>query len=102
MKTKSHISRRSRRNTRRPTRVSRRNAVSAADLRRRVRQQIAALPPERLGVVADFIGYLSDRGADRATDELLQVPGLRRALDAAERDVKAGRVKNWRAVRGDV
>jgi hypothetical protein len=76
--------------------------VTVADLRRRARQRLAALSPERLQVALDLRAYLEERECNAATDELLRIPGLVSALKAAEREAKEGGWTDWRKVRRDV
>jgi hypothetical protein len=59
---------------------------------REAQDRLARLSPERLQVAGDFLAYLEEREADEATIELLAIPGLAAALQAAEAEVADGRL----------
>ncbi len=42
-------------------------------IREQINQYIDQLPPEKLPVVADFLGYLTSKESDEAKKELLQI-----------------------------
>lgn len=76
--------------------------MTVSQLRRKAEQRIRTLSPERLRVAVDLLTYLEDRRENAATKELLRIPGLRRALRKAEKDIAARRTRDWRKVRRDV
>ncbi len=63
--------------------------MTTLSLRGMIKKSIDRLPPDRLETLADFVAYLSR-------------PDLKQRLKLAEREFKAGKGTNWRAVRRDV
>jgi hypothetical protein len=74
--------------------------MTTPELRRHAKKVFDRLSPERLRVAADFLDYLSER--DGATEELLRIPGILKAVENAESEIAARRVSNWRKIRRDV
>lgn len=72
--------------------------MSAADIRRRIKNRIDAISPERLPLAEDFLAYLQERESNEATAELLQIPGFLEDMKQAESDVAHGRTTAWRKV----
>lgn len=66
--------------------------MTIIDLRRRAKQRIDRLSPERLRVADDFLAYLEEREECDATAELLRIPGFMEAFQRAEAQVTAGDV----------
>jgi hypothetical protein len=66
--------------------------MSPTALRKRAKQRLDALSPERLRVADDFLAYLEERESDEATEELLRIPGFLEELKLAEEDIRAGRL----------
>jgi hypothetical protein len=73
--------------------------MSTVELRRETKRRIEQLSPERLQVAADFVAYLAERESNEATEELLRIPGLTKALEEAERGIAAGRVTRVEGLR---
>ena len=66
--------------------------MSTAQIRRRMKETIDSLPPERLHVAADFLEYLRDRSsANAATRELLAIPGFLQEFRQGLKEVRSGR-----------
>jgi hypothetical protein len=65
--------------------------MTTARLREAARRRLDALPAEKVRVAAEFLTYLDERASDEATAELLRIPGLLEELQAAERELAAGR-----------
>ena len=76
--------------------------MTAMQLRARAKKAIDQLSGPRLRLVTEFLTYVQGRGGDRATRELLEIPGFIESFARGVRDVRAGRVKDWRKVRRDV
>lgn len=76
--------------------------MNAAELTRQIKECAEGLSPERLQVAADFLAYLADKESEEATQEILAIPGIMETLEKAEKNVAAGRVRNWREIRDDV
>lgn len=66
--------------------------MSATAALRRAKKRLTTLSPERLRVADDFLAYLEEREANEATEELLQIPGFLETLEAAEKEVREGRL----------
>ncbi len=66
--------------------------MKTQELRENLKESIDRLSPERLVVVADFLGYLAERESNEATIELLKVPGFVEAFNKAQKDVAPGKV----------
>ena len=67
--------------------------MSTAELRRRIKKEVDALPPERLQSAADFIAFLGDAASDRTFEEYLRTrPPIEERLKQAEKDIAAGRL----------
>jgi hypothetical protein len=64
-------------------------SMSTSELRREIKKAVDKLPPERLESLADYVSFLS------------QPPVLQR-VETAEKDIAAGKGRNWRKVRSDV
>lgn len=65
--------------------------MTTKELRRRLKKKIDCLSAGRLKVAEDFIAYLDERESCEATEELMNIPGLRKELDRAEKDIAAGK-----------
>ena len=76
--------------------------MTIAELRKRAKERLDSLPPEKVRVAAEFLDYLETAASRDATAELLTIPGLREDVKEASKHVKAGRFKDWRKVRDDV
>ena len=76
--------------------------MSSRELRRKARERIESLSPERLQVAIDFLSYLEERESNEATDELLRIPGFRAVLDEVEKSISERRLTDWRKIRTDV
>ena len=63
--------------------------MSRASLRKEIEKAIDRMPEERLSSLTDYVAFLNR-------------PNLKQQIDAAERDLKAGKGVNWRKVRSDV
>jgi hypothetical protein len=66
--------------------------MNTQELRQQVKEYIDELSPEKLLVAADFLAYLAERESNRATEELLQIPGFIEAFNKTKKDVAAGKV----------
>jgi hypothetical protein len=73
--------------------------VTAEELRRRIKNRIDTLSPERLVIAEDFLAYLQERESDEATAELLRIPGLVNELERAEDEANAGRLTPTKQLR---
>lgn len=78
------------------------SSVNTPELRRRAKRAIDGLSGHPLRFAADFLNYIQERQPDQAMKELLEIPGFAESAARGVKDVRAGRVKNWRKVRGDV
>ena len=76
--------------------------MSAAMLRREAKALIDSLSGTQLRAASEFLAFVKERKADAATLELLAIPGFRKSFARGMRDIKAGRTRPWRGVRGDV
>lgn len=43
-----------------------------------------------------------EAGLNEATREILAIPGIEKTMRMAEKDIAAGRLTEWRKIRGDV
>jgi hypothetical protein len=76
--------------------------MTTAQLRKRAKERLDSLPPDKVRVAAEFLDYLEAAASRDATAELLKIPGLLRDVEDASSQIKSGRVKEWRKVRKDV
>ncbi len=76
--------------------------MTIADLRKRAKERLDCLPPDKVRVAAEFLDYLETAASRDATAELLKIPGLLRDVEEASGQIKSGRFKDWRKVRKDV
>ncbi len=76
--------------------------MSTTELRNRAKEVIEKLPPERLKVAASFLAFLDTPAGKTAQGGLAGAARARRRIEAAERDIAAGRGVDWRKVRSDV
>lgn len=76
--------------------------MTTAQLRKQAKERLDSLPPDKVRVAAEFLGYLDTAASRDATAELLRVPGLLRDVKAATEQIRSGRGKDWRKVRRDV
>jgi hypothetical protein len=71
-------------------------------IRQTIDQYLNQLSLERLNFVADFLAYLADRENDKATQELLDIPGFMESFQKGEKDIEEGRLVDWRTIRDEV
>ncbi|MCC6124415.1 MAG: hypothetical protein IT426_05615 [Pirellulales bacterium] len=76
--------------------------MTTAQLRKQAKEQLDSLPPNKVRVAVEFLGYLETAASRDATAELLKIPGLIKDVEEAAKHIKRGRTKNWREVRKDV
>jgi len=76
--------------------------MSTVQLRRQAKALIDSLSGPQLRVASEFLAFVERREADAATLELLTIPGFTPSYVRGVRDIKAGRTKPWRQVRGRV
>jgi hypothetical protein len=76
--------------------------MTTAQLRKQAKEHLDSLPPDKVRVAVEFLGYLDSAASRDATAELLKVPGLLQDVEAVADQIKRGRTKNWRKVRKDV
>jgi len=76
--------------------------MTTEQLRKRILRRVKALSAERLRVADDFMAYLEQRENNPATAELLAIPGLKSAVERAERQAAAGKTVSFAKVRRDV
>ena len=69
--------------------------MKAMALKGQAVKAVRGLPENRLRVVLDFIEYLKDREAWKATRDILADEDLVTSIRRGEADIKAGRVKRW-------
>jgi hypothetical protein len=65
--------------------------MSTLQLRQRVKEKIDGLTPARLRSAEQLIDLLTADKANRATLELLQIPGLAQDVENGLRDIRAGK-----------
>lgn len=61
---------------------------------------IKKLPPNRLYEVNDFVDFIYQREEEEAwaeTEELLKNKKMMKAIKAAEKDIKSGRIFDWKS-----
>lgn len=73
-----------------------------ASMRDKAIKTISRLPKKRLKEVIDFAEYLEKKEETEATAEILADKKLLDAIKAGIEDLRAGRLKPWRAVRKNV
>jgi hypothetical protein len=73
--------------------------MSTATLRKRLKETIDSLSGPQLQATGEFIAFVQSRKIDAATAELLGIPGFRASYAGGQRDIAAGRTRNWRQVR---
>ena len=71
-------------------------------MRNRLKQYIDQLSPESLEIVSELVTDLVSQDDEDATEELLKISGFTEAFERGKQQVKEGKVKDWRTVRGDV
>jgi hypothetical protein len=76
--------------------------MTIAQLRKRAKERLDCLPPDKVRVAAEFLDYLENAASRDATAELLRIPGLLRDAQEASGHVKSGRFKDCRKVRKGV
>ena len=76
--------------------------MTATQLRQKAKRTIDELSGSRLRFVTEFLTYVQWHQTDKATRELIEVPGFLESFARGVGDVRAGRVKQWRKVRRDV
>ena len=76
--------------------------MSTIELRRRAKATIDELSGDRLRFAADLLAYVRRSKPNDATRELLEIPEFLTSFARGIRDVRAGRVRDWRRVRRDV
>lgn len=76
--------------------------MTIQNLRRQVKRRVEKLSPDRLRVADDFLAYLEERDSSEATSELLKIPGFLEEFEQARKDIRRGRITDWRKARPDV
>lgn len=76
--------------------------VTTVELRRRAKDAIDQLSGPRLRFVAELVENVRKRKLDRATTELLEIPGFLDSFARGIKDFQANRTRPWRKVRRDV
>jgi hypothetical protein len=76
--------------------------MTTAQLRKQAKERLDSLPPDKVRVAAEFLGYLETAASKDATAELLKMPGMLEDVKNASGQIKSGRFKDWRKVRQDV
>jgi hypothetical protein len=72
--------------------------MTTAQLRKRAKERLDGLPPDKIRVAAEFLDYLDTAASRDATAELLKMPGLLEDAEEAPKQIKNGRFKDWRKV----
>jgi hypothetical protein len=57
--------------------------MTTAQLRKRAKERLDCLPPDKVRVAAEFLDYLDTAASRDATAELLKMPGLLRDVEDA-------------------
>jgi hypothetical protein len=76
--------------------------MSTLALKKVAKELIESMSPAQLKVASEFLAFIKMQPPDAATLELLSIPGFTASFARGVRDVKAGRTREWRKVRGDV
>lgn len=76
--------------------------MTTQQMRRAAEHRLKALPPDKLKVAAEFLIFLETSASDKATAELLRIPGLVEDVRKAHQGIAAGKGVEWRKVRHDV
>ena len=76
--------------------------MTTAELRKRAKERLDLLPPDKVRVAAEFLDYLDAAASREATAELLKIPGMLQDVTEAHSHIKSGRFKEWRKARKDV
>lgn len=76
--------------------------METTNIRQQAKDYIDRLSAEKLVVATDFLAYLAEREINEATEELLNIPGFRKAFAKAKKDVAEGKLTDWRSIRNDV
>jgi len=71
-------------------------------IRQTIDQYLNQLSLERLNLIADFLAYLADKENEKATQELLDIPGFMESFEKGQQDIEEGRLVDWRKIRDDV
>jgi hypothetical protein len=76
--------------------------MSTVQLRQEAKSIIDEISPRDLRLVREFLAFVTSRGTNAATRELLAIPGFHKSFVRGIKDIKSNRVKPWRQVRSDV
>jgi hypothetical protein len=76
--------------------------MTTTQLRKKAKERLDSLPPDKVRVAAEFLDYLGAAASRDATAELLKIPGLLQDVEEASGHLKKRRYKDWRKVRKDV
>ena len=71
-------------------------------IRQTIDQYLNQLSLERLNFIAEFLAYLADKESEKATQELLDIPGFIDSFERGKKDIEADRLVDWRTIRNDV
>jgi len=75
--------------------------MSTLELKREAKSLIDGMSAKDLKLVREFLTFVASRDSSAATRELLAIPGFEKSFVRGVKDIKAGKVKPWRAVRRD-
>jgi hypothetical protein len=76
--------------------------MTIGELRKRAKERLDSLPPDKVRVAAEFLDYLDSAASRDATAELLKMPGVLVEVRRAPAQIKSRQYKDWRNVRKDV
>jgi hypothetical protein len=76
--------------------------MTTAELRKKAKERLDGLPPDKVRVAAEFLDYLDTAASRDATEELSKIPGLLQDVEEASEQIQKGQFEDWRKVRNDV
>ena len=76
--------------------------INTASILAEAEHRLRSLSPEHLPVANDFLAYLQEHEENKATAELLSIPGFEAAFRRAVKQADRGDVVHFEDVRRDV
>jgi hypothetical protein len=69
--------------------------MKTEEIRSQIKNYADKLSDKNINTVYEFMAYLADKESEKATQELLEIPGLLTEIEQAKKDIEGGKVINF-------
>jgi hypothetical protein len=70
-------------------------SMKTEEIRSQIKNYADKLSDKNINTVYEFMAYLADKESEKATQELLEIPGLLTEIEQAKKDIEGGKVINF-------